>query len=134
IQSPLRTVSFYVRGRPESSSGVCRVREQQSSDCMGWVKSCSALREATVPTGPRPVRDIAGLDEAPLDAFATAEAEVVADRRAQVDPCVLVAVGAWILIAENILPVVHLEGTDILPLGVANLALVVDREPAALAD
>ena len=62
------------------------------------------------------------------------EFQEIADRRAQIDSGALVAIRARRLISENVLPVIDLEGADIFPLGIANLAFVMNGDPTALAD
>src|SRR5688572_19695175 len=75
-----------------------------------------------------------GVGEAPLNAFTAAKAEEIADGRAEIDPRTGVAVWQGRLVPENVLPVIGLEGANVLPLSIANFAVVVKGGPAAFAD
>ena len=66
--------------------------------------------------------------------MAGAEPQVITDGRAEVDAGRLIPIGAGRLVAEDVLPVIDFEGSDVLPLRVADAAFVMDGDPAALAD
>ena len=72
--------------------------------------------------------------KAPLDGGSAAELEEIPHGGTQIDAGGLVAIGPGAFFAKNILPVVHLEGTDVLPLGEADPSFMVDGEPAPFAD
>src|SRR5690606_23559551 len=101
--------------------------------CVGEF-SAAGQRRLGVPGLPWPGGDFFLLHEAPLDGSATPETEEVTNSRTHVDTGVMVAVGARRLLAKNILEMINLEGSHILPLRIAYAALVMNGNPAALAN
>ena len=80
---------------------------------------------------PRPPGNPTELHEAPVQLLAGLQAEVVADRRGDINAGPVVARG---LASEDVFPVVGDPGSAVFPLGVADLAAVVELDPTALAD
>ena len=84
--------------------------------------------------GPWTVGDLMVLDKFPRNAVAAADAEEVSHRWTDVDARVAVGIGFGSFAFENVFPVVGAEWAAIFPLGVADLAAVVDGYPATFAD
>ena len=66
--------------------------------------------------------------------FGAAQAEVITDCRAHIEAGVVVSVELGTLVLKDVLPVVGCEWANVLPLGVANPILVMNGDPAVLAD
>src|ERR1035437_3773104 len=97
---------------------------------MGSVRQSARL----IPAGPGSIGHIPIFHETPLDALPALESEVIPGGGADVDASVGIAVWTRGFFAENILPVVGLEGTHILPLGITYHSVGMDRHPMALAN
>src|SRR4030095_16629386 len=62
------------------------------------------------------------------------QAQKIADRRRNVEPCTLVQVRLWPVVAEDVFPMIRAERPAVAPLRVANAAAFADGHPTVPAN
>ena len=83
---------------------------------------------------PGPVRDFQRTNKLPVADIHAGHAEKIPNCRTDINAGILITVGTRALASEDILPMVDLKRTDVLPLSIAGAFPVPYRYPAAFAD
>src|SRR5271165_3468043 len=84
---------------------------------------------------PRPTWHFVDANKLPVTHIHPGYAEIISNCRTDIDIGILITVGTRALVSEDILPMVDLKRTDVLPLlSVAGAFPVSDRHPVAFAD